>query len=166
MFVDLENNGTYKLLTIKTYNSSYPGTSRLHLANLGDTIEYTYEGLNNAYFDFGWGDLNGDGTDEVVALNRISNGTHNLVVLDNQLNLLSSSDFGNQEIVFKAIADFNGDGENEIIIYDKNQGTVMGLDYNLDVSWEYDFESKSIIKGCVLSDNNLDGKMDPRNFIR
>ncbi len=160
MFVDLENDDNYKLLTIKTYNSSYPGTSRIHLSTLGDTIEYTYEGLNNAYFDFGWGDLDSDGTDEIVALNWISNDTATLVVVDSQLNLVSSMGLNTTDFDFKTIADFDGDGTNEIIIYDKNQGQVSGLNISLEAVWEYSLESKGNIAGCAVSDNNLDGKLD------
>ena len=160
MFVDLENDGSYKLLTLKSYNSSYTGTSRIHLSSPGDTIEYTYDGLPNAYFEFGWGDLDGDGTSEVVALNWITNVTSNLVVLDNQLNLISSMDFSTSNYAFKTITDFNGDGNNEIIIYNKDEGSIMSLDINLQTVWEYTLETKGAIKGCVVSDNNLDGKLD------
>ncbi|MCD4695211.1 MAG: VCBS repeat-containing protein [Bacteroidales bacterium] len=149
----------YKILSIKRYNSSYPGDSKIHIRDLDGSYLYNYTGLNNASWGFGWADIDEDGMLEIVATNQNS-ATSILYIFDEQLNVQDSLIFPNSDYTFKTLADVDGDGNTEILVSSSTDKIVAGYDHNLNQIWSWVNPSVTSIKNVIVSDNNQDGKLD------
>jgi len=154
-FARLEGD-SHKLLSFKTYNDSYPGTSRAHVRSLDGSIEHTFEGLPEGNWEFGWADVTGNDAREIVASNRNSNQS-NLYVFDTSLNVVDSISLG-QDQVFEALADTDGDEETEVIV--RGPKNVWTYSPSLEPDWSWTYEGSGTLRNLIASDNDGDGRID------
>ena len=61
---------------------------------------------------------------------------------------------------FRAIADVNGDGSEEIIVSSSIDKVVAGYDNSLNQIWSWTNQAIGEIRTLIVSDNDLDGKLD------
>ncbi|WP_259058405.1 BspA family leucine-rich repeat surface protein [Salinibacter ruber] len=154
-FARLEGD-SHKLLSFKTYNDFYPGTSRAHVRSLDGSIEHTFEGLPEGNWEFGWADVTGNDAREIVASNRNSNQS-NLYVFDTSLNVVDSISLG-QDQVFEALADTDGDEETEVIV--RGPENIWTYSPSLEPDWSWTYEGSGTLRNLIASDSDRDGRID------
>ncbi len=67
VFVDLDDDGLSEIVCFKGHNQYYNGQSKILVYNRGGTIQDTFLGPNDSDWKFAVGDLDGDGSVEIVA---------------------------------------------------------------------------------------------------
>jgi hypothetical protein len=157
-FVRFRPTEPHQLVSFKTHEPPYTGTSRVHVRKLDGTILYTHVGLSDARWFFGWADLDRDGVTEVVATNWSASAS-TLTVFDRYLVPKASRALavGPQLPVVRAIADLDGDGDPDILV---SRGTTLTA-YNrqLDPMWEWISDVGGIWNAIVV-DLDGNGRLD------
>jgi hypothetical protein len=155
-FIRFKAGESYKLLSFKGHSSSYPGTSRIHLRSLDGTIEHTFTGADDVGWNYGWADLDGDGTKEIVASNG-QGDAKKLYVLDPSLEVLRSAGLPSGHRV-QALTDADGDGSVEIVVSGPSSVSIYSRSLELEESWTY--SSEQSIRNVIASDNDGDGRAE------
>lgn len=157
-FVRFAPGEPYRLVSFKTHQPPYRGTSRVHVRDLDGTIRHTSVGLADARWFFGWADLSGDGVQQLVASNWSSTAA-TLTVFDRELRVDATIDLGSGSAmpVVRALADLTGDGHPEVLV---SRGAMLTVyDRQLDVVWQWS-DGSSEIRNAIVSDLDGDGRVD------
>lgn len=156
-FVRFREGEPHQLVSFKTHEPPYRGTSRIHLRDLAGAILHTHVGLQDARWFFGWADLNGDGTQQVVASNW-SSAVASLTVFDRHLNVEHRIDLGRgpHAPVVRAIADVNGDGHPQVLV--TRGRTLSSYDRALRRDWSWDADGN--IWNTIVADLDGNGRLD------
>ena len=115
VLTDLEGDGTYEIVASVSHYSSYAGDAQIRVLNADGAVRHQVSVGDSTYPEFMVGDLDDDGSKEIVVLRR-TDGV--LEVYDAQLNLLTSLADAAQRLA--ALSDVDGDGEKEIVSYANN----------------------------------------------
>jgi hypothetical protein len=157
-FVRFRPTEVHQLVSFKTQESPYTGTSRVHVRDLDGTILYTHVGLSDARWSFGWADLDRDGVAEVVATNW-SPSASLLTVFDRYLvpNASRALAAGPHLPVVRVITDLDGDGDLDILV---SRGTTLtAYDRQLAPMWEW-ISDVGGIWNVIVSDLDGNGRLD------
>lgn len=149
-FVDLNRDNTIEILVSESHTqSSYPGTSQIHLIDTSlKEIFKTFNGKNsNTSWEVAVADVNNDNKDEVIA----SNGGITQYILDYNLNVLHEADISGR---VKLVNDLDGDGTPEILLTDGQK--IRILSSTLTEKWIYTFGGD--VQRVIVSDNDGNGK--------
>jgi len=160
VFIKFDDTAPYKIVSFKIHGETYyHGTSRIHIRTTNGTVEHTFSGLQNATWLYGWADIDNDNIQEIVATNK-NNNSNILYIFDEQLNVQQSLNMPANDYYFRAIADVNGDGTKEIIVSSSSDHKIIAYNLNLNEVWSWTDSSLGTIQKVIVSDNNLNGKLD------
>ncbi len=160
MFVKFEENSSFKIISFKKHGETYyHGTSRLHIRDTDGTVEHTFTGLQNATWIYGWADIDNDNIQEIITTNK-NNSSNILYIFDEQLNVQQSLNMPGNDYYFRAIADVNGDGSDEVIVSSSSDQKVVAYNSSLNEVWSWTGQSLGDIQKLIVSDNNQNGKLD------
>jgi len=148
----------FDILSFKHYgNTYYQGSSKILLYDTEGTLQHSYTGYDDAYWEYGWADLDDDGTKEVVASNTDRNNNHGLYIFDETLTPQSSVSLESSFLV-QAIADVDGDGIPDILTAGGNQ--VKVYDGQLQELYDLHLSSDQVVRDVIVSDNDGNGLLD------
>ncbi|MCD4697506.1 MAG: T9SS type A sorting domain-containing protein [Bacteroidales bacterium] len=149
----------YNIVSFKRYDSYYTGDSKVHIRNTDGTYLYNFTGLHNSTWSRGWADIDNDSIVEIITTNNGSSAT--LYVFDEQLNIQAALyNLPDPDYTFRAIADVNGDGSYEIIVSSSTDKEIIAYDKDVNILWSWSNLNIGNIGNVIVSDNNLDGKVD------
>jgi hypothetical protein len=152
VFVDFNNDGNYKILSLEAHNDFYPGNSEIHIITVPDgTIQHITSGYVNGEWAFAISDINNDGIKEIIASNFYGETKYNQIIYDHQLNKTAQAKIKGE---VACVNDINGDGWEEIILFDDY--TVKILDHELKFLTSMQ-PSNSLIKRIIVSDLDNNG---------
>lgn len=165
--VDLDRGGDANILCFRGHDSYYPGTMNiLLLDDQGDTLStWAYDGPENRFArGGGWAiaDVDADSREEIIVCdcNALYGVTtdYTMRIIDDDL----SQQVAVNETIVNAdnnrvtinVTDLNGDGSNDILVTDYQNGKLRVLDNTLNEIWSYEATN---IQRIALSDLNDDG---------
>ena len=149
-----------QLLSFKGYNSSYSGTAQINLRDyLSGSVLHSFTGGVNQSWRYAVGDLDNDGTSEVVTGEWSNQGGGSLYVLDETLQVKASRPVAGALHTVRAIADLNGDGEQEVLTFTRS-GDIIAYNAQLDEVWRWSTPDRSQVHNVIVSDNDNDGRLD------
>jgi len=148
-FIDFDHDGKFEILAVECHGQfmgSFPGTSKLHIIDYNSrAIIKTFYGSVDAHWSVAFADVNNDGIDEIIASNIQTGSFAKQYILDSNLNILKSSNFGGY---ITSINDINGDGKLEIFL--KDESIIKILDNELNLLWSQQLGGK--IYYAIFSD--------------
>ncbi len=161
-FIDLNGDGSSEYVAFEGhFRDIYQGTSQIHQLDVesGDILK-TFDGPSGHNWEGRiFGDLDGDGSTEILATAAQSTGYNAgyysffQYVLDEDLNEVSSSSLSGH---IRAAGDLDGDGIAEVFITYGDMLRVTDLEFNESWNWK----AGGTIDDVVLSDIDSDGIMD------
>ena len=111
LFQDMDKNGSMDILAFEGHDENYyPGQSQIHIYDQQGTNLFTFDGPQNISWQYAVGDLDNDGTSEVIATAVEAQTTY---VLNNSLQEIRQTTIGG---AVKLICDLTGDGNKEIVL--------------------------------------------------
>jgi len=126
MMPDLDGNGASEILFLEGHNATYyPGSHYVYNVSSTGVLLSTWKGSSNGMFPLGTviNDLNGDGIKELVMSAR-DNETLSVVDGSTFATLIASPVVGR----VLGATDFDGDGQDEVIVHQSGSGNVEVLD--------------------------------------
>jgi len=155
--VRLGNDNQYKILSFKEQRPNYyTGPSRIHISSLDGTIEHTFTGASDVGWEYGWADLDGNGTKKIIASNGQGDNVK-LYVFDQSLGVVHSVDLPSENR-FQALADVDGDQLVEIIVSGPSSVSTYGPSLQLEENWTH--PENHTIQDVIASDNDGDGRVE------
>lgn len=152
VFQDMDGNGSMDIVAFEGHDSRYyPGQSQIHIYDQNGFITHSFNGPYSTQWQHAVGDLDNDGTKEVVAS---ASNANKVYVLNNQLQKVDEASIVGS---VKLICDVTGDGSKEIIML-TSDGWLKVLDKNLNLIDQVKCGSKS--GNVITSDVNGDGIVD------
>jgi len=152
VFADTDFDGIYEIVCFEDHNASYPGTSQIHIYSPEGETLHSFDGLENASWQFALGDVihESDGLEIVASVNV----NETLYILDKELNVINQTEGCG---LVKALADVNGDGVLEIITL-SDAGLLRILNSEFEVLASIQAGNKN--GNVAVSDINGDGILD------
>jgi formylglycine-generating enzyme required for sulfatase activity len=137
-----------KYLIVRGQNVTYPGNAAFQLVDpASGLVTHSFAGDTNVSYQVAVGDVTGNGYQNVVALSS----TGLLLILDHELNLVTSSNVGTGNIAF--LNNFNGYGAAQIGFFNSTEFRLYSGTLGLLLS-----ESHSGIEQVIVTDLDQDGK--------
>lgn len=166
MMPDLDGNGASEILFLEGHDSTYyPGSHYVYNVSSTGVLLSTWKGSSNGKFPLGTviNDLNGDGIKELVMSAR-DNETLSVVDGSTFSTLMASSIVGR----VLGATDFDGDGQDEVIVHQSGSGNVEVLDVDGATlspigSWNvgnFTAQCFYVLNRFAISDVTGDGKLE------
>jgi hypothetical protein len=171
-FVSLiKREGGLMVTAMQIHDYWYPGNNWVRILDReGKLIKEWIGPYINELVGGSWAiaDLTGDGKEDVLV---VYPGLGKLYILNHELQLVKENSVGRlrYEIPVGALArvyyyssnpvvnDINGDGKNEILIFDGRTGRLRIFNDNLEEIWSYQISPQEVFADMILSDLNGDG---------
>lgn len=127
VFQDMDKNGSMDIVAFEGHDEYYyPGQSQIHIYDQQGSTTYTFDGPQNISWQYATGDLDNDGTFEVIATAVEAQTTY---VLNNSLQEIRKTTIGG---AVNLICDLTGDGNKEIVLL-TTDGWLRILDASLNL---------------------------------
>lgn len=149
-YADLDSDGNFELYSFKSIHTTFTNCYIYELnPSTGSTIRQVLVSTSCQYLGRrGIGDVNNDGKNELLVRFLSSDGTTPLAIVDYNFNVIAT--FPNADVL--SITDFDGDGENELLIIDRDEGKLKIIDGDMTTTlWGFQIDG-----GGITSDIDLD----------
>lgn len=131
MLFRFKDTSPYRIISFKHPDTTYyPGRAIIYVRNTSGAVLDSLLGFRYNGWSFGFADMNGDGVREIVCGNDTTTCTK-IFILDSLLHKVDSL-VTSRGYTVRAICDFDGDGNNEIIIANRDSASVVCLSRTLD----------------------------------